>query len=135
MEGQHQLRRMDLLYPDLSYIINGILFSVYRQLGGGHKESYYQKAVATALRDKGIKFVEQYYVPLKYNNQIVGKYYLDFLIEDKIVLELKRGKYLVAKVIDQTNQYLKTLNLQLAIIACFTYTGVTPKRIININNH
>ena len=111
MEGQHQVRRADLLYPDLSYKINGILFDVYKQLGGGHKESYYQKAIAVALKERGIKFVEQYYVPLKFNDQVVGKYYLDFLIEDKIVLELKRGKYLVAKVIDQTSQYLKTLVL------------------------
>lgn len=124
--------RKDIIYSDLSYIINGILFEVFRQLGGGHRESYYQKAIAAALLEKNIKFTEQYYVPLKFNDHVVGKYYLDFLIEDKMILEIKRGKFVTARIIDQVNQYLKTLNLKLGLIACFTYNGVFPKRILNI---
>lgn len=130
MERKSVIRK-DIIYPDLSYTINGILFEVFRQLGGGHRESYYQKAVAAALSEKNIKFTEQYYIPLKFNDKIVGKYYLDFLIENKIVLEIKRGKFVTARIIDQTNQYLKTSNLKLGIIACFTYNGVFPKRILN----
>ncbi len=131
MEGKHTLKRADLLYPDLSYKVTGILFDVFREIGGGHEERYYQKAVAIGLKSKNIKFSEQYYVPLKFNDEIVGKYFLDFLIEDKIILELKRGKFLTARVIDQTKKYLQTLELELALIACFTYNGVFSKRIIN----
>lgn len=129
--GGHNLRRNDLLFPELSYKVNGALFEVYRELGPGHKEVYYQRAVAKALSEKNISFAEQYYVPVKYKNSVVGKYYLDFLIEDSIVLELKRGQMIPQSMIQQTVEYLDTLNLQLAIIGCFTYSGVIPKRIIN----
>jgi GxxExxY protein len=120
------------LYTELSYKIRGCLFDVHNALGGGHKEKYYQKAVAEALRSKNISFVEQYYVPVKFQNIIVGKYYLDFLVENKIVLELKRGRYTSVGVINQTKQYLNALDLKLAIIACFATDAVITKRILNL---
>jgi len=70
-------------------------------------------------------------VPLKFNDKIVGKYYLDFLIEDKIVLELKRGNIVAVNNIDQVKGYLTALNLKLAIIASFTFNGVKINRILN----
>ena len=125
------VRREDLLYPDLSYDINGALFEVFRQLGGGHDEKYFQKATADSLRNRQIQFVEQYYVPIKFNDGTIGRYYLDFLVEGKIVLELKRGKFVPAKIIDQVTKYLDVLDLELALVACFTHEGVSIKRIIN----
>ena len=70
-------------------------------------------------------------MPLKFNDKIVGKYYLDFLIEDKIVLELKRGNIVAVNNIDQVKGYLTALNLKLAIIASFTFNGVKINRILN----
>ncbi len=128
---QHVLRRNDLLYPELSYKINGVLFEVFRQLGGGHREKYYQEAMKLALSKAGIKFKEQVYAPLKFDEKIVGKYYLDFLIEDKIILELKRGKIIAINNVKQVKQYLTVLNLKLALIASFTYEGVKINRILN----
>ena len=125
------MRKNDLLYPELSFRINGVLFEVYRQMGGGHHEKYYQKAVVLGLLKEKIKFREQVYVPLKFNDKIVGKYFLDFLIEDKIILELKRGKMIPILNLKQTKQYLSTLNLKLGIVASFTQEGVVIKRIIN----
>ncbi|OGH71842.1 MAG: hypothetical protein A2921_00870 [Candidatus Magasanikbacteria bacterium RIFCSPLOWO2_01_FULL_43_20b] len=128
---EYVVRRKDLLYPELSFKINGVLIEVFKQLGGGHRESYYQKGVAAGLTKEALKFEEQYYVPLKCFDSMVGKYYLDFLIDDKIVLELKRGQFVSAQVIAQTKQYLVALNLKLAIVACFTHSGVVIKRVIN----
>ena len=126
------LQKQDLLYPELSYIVTGILFDVYNELGPGHQEKYYQKAVAVGLKNKKILYEEQYYVPMKYAGQTVGKYFLDFLIEGKIVLELKRGLYIPQKVIFQTKQYLTTLQLQLGMVAIFTGNGVVVKRVLNL---
>jgi GxxExxY protein len=120
-----------LIYPELSYKINGIIFEVHNELGGSHLEKYYQKAIAIKLKKYNIQFVEQYYIPLMVENQIIGKYFLDFLIEDKIVLELKRGRYIPRNVYYQTNKYLQTLNLHLAIVACFATDVAVIKRIIN----
>lgn len=134
MQGgkQYTIYKKGLLYPELSFTINGTLFDVSNQLGGGHKESYFQKAVAIGLTNAGMSFQEQVYVPLKFNGHIIGKYFLDFLIEKTIILELKRSRFIPAIIINQTKEYLTALNLQLAIIACFTHNGVIIKRIVNI---
>ena len=128
----YNVQKNDLLYPDLSFRITGVLFEVFKQIGGGHLEKVYQKAVAHGLQKQGIKFSEQVYTPLRFEDKIIGRYYLDFLIEDKIVLELKRGQFVSAQVIHQTRQYLESLKLQLALASCFTYSGVYVKRIVNI---
>lgn len=125
------VKKADFILPDLSYKINGILFEVYKELGAGHRESVFQKATAAGLTDAGLHFKEQVYVPLTFKGQKVGKYFLDFLIEDVIVLELKQGLFIPANVIRQTKQYLVALNLKLGIVACFTHNGVILKRIIN----
>ncbi len=131
---EYVVRRSDLLFPELSFKVNGALFEVFRQIGGGHQEKYYQKATALSLTKVGLRFQEQVYVPLQFDGEKVGSYFLDFLIEEKIILELKRGKFVPAKVIDQTKQYLETLHLQLALIACFTSQGVVVKRIVHTNS-
>ena len=132
MEGKYKINKPDLVYPELSFAINGVLFEVFKEIGGGHLEKYYQKAVAIELKNKNIKFTEQHYVPVEYQGENIGKYYLDFLIEDKIVLELKRGIFVPANLIQQTKKYLSALNLKLALIACFTNKGVVIKRILNL---
>ncbi len=129
--SKYVVRSESLLYSELSFKVNGILFDVFKQLGGGHLEKYYQKAVRIGLEYNDISFEEQYYAPLKYKEEVVGKYFLDFLIEDKIVLELKRDQFIPANIIHQTKQYLVTLDLELAILGCFTHKGVIIKRIIN----
>lgn len=131
LKRTYQLRRNDLLYPELCFKINGILFKVFKTLGGGHRESYYQKAIKIGLEKENIKFKEQYYVPVVFEGKTIGKYFLDFLIEDKIILEVKRGQFVMADSIKQTKEYLIALKLSLALIANFTYSGVYIKRIIN----
>ncbi len=80
----------ELLYPELSYQITGILFSVHnRFLEEGYQEKHVQRAVAIALTDNRIKFREQIMVPLLFKGKRVGCYFINFAIEDKIVLELK----------------------------------------------
>ncbi len=129
--GKHTLRRNDLLYPNLSYTINGVLFDVHNAIGGAVPEKYIQKAVAAGFKKKGLLFQEQYYVPLAFDGEHIGKYYLDFLIEDCIVLELKRGKYIPRAVFSQTMGYLDVLDLKLAIVAGFAYDAVVIKRVVN----
>jgi len=131
MGGVYTLQRTDLLYPELSFRINGVLFEVARQLGGGHRETYYQRAVAIGLKNEKLTFQEQVFVPLTFQGIQVGKYFLDFLVEDSIVIELKRNLFVSRKIIDQTIQYLQAMNLSLGIIACFTHRGVIIKRVIN----
>ena len=64
----------------------------------------------------------------------MGNYFLDFLIEDKIILEIKKREYFSKQDINQLFEYLQTTGLKLGIIAHFTRIGVKFKRIVNLNN-
>jgi len=121
-----------LIYSDLSYKILGTLFEAWNDIGFGHKESFYQKAVAINLENASLKFEEQLPVNIKYKGKKIGIYYFDYLIEDKIVLELKVRNYFSKKDIKQLYSYLKARDLKLGIIAHFTRAGVKFKRIVNI---
>ena len=132
--GPYLIKRPDLVHPELYFTITGILFEVFKELGAGYKENYYQKATAITLRKHALQFKEQVAVPLQFKGERIGINFLDFLIEEKIVLELKKGDYFSHQTINQVNQYLRATNLKLGIIAAFTSKGVKTKRIVNINS-
>jgi len=73
--------REDLVYKDECYKIVGILYKVFKELGGDLLEKHYQRAVAVALELAGIKFVEQFPVKMYYEGKFIGMYFADFLIE------------------------------------------------------
>ena len=127
-----KLRRDDLIYPDLCYKILGVLFDVWTNVGAGHKEKIYQRAVSVALQGAGFVIKEQCPAKLVYKNSPIGVYYFDFLIDNKIVLEIKVRNYFSKKDIEQLASYLRASRLKLGILAHFTANGVKYKRIVNV---
>jgi len=127
------LKRKDLLYPELSYRIIGIAFDVYNELGAGYNEKYYEKALAEGFLKNELRFGEQLACPISYNGKIIGKRFLDFLVEDKIIVEIKKGSRFSKSHIDQVLEYLKINNLKLAILINFANNGVIFKRIVNFS--
>jgi len=125
-------KKINLEYKELSYELVGILFEVYNELGYGYKEIYYQKAIKQFLEEKHIPCKEQAPFKLSFHGKIIGRFYLDFLIDGKIVLEIKKGNYFSKRNIEQINEYLKATGMRLAILANFTLNGVKFKRIVNI---
>ena len=120
------------MYSDLSYKVIGVLFEVWNNVGVGHKEKFYQKAVARELEISKTNFKEQLPAKIEYKGKFLGLYYFDFLIEDKMILEIKVRNFFSKKDIEQLYSYLKSKNLKLGMIAHFTRTGVKFKRVLNI---
>jgi GxxExxY protein len=125
-------KKEKIIYEDLTYKINGILFKVFNELGPGLKEKHYQNALFEAFKENSLKVEQQIHVPLIYNDKKIGCYYLDFLIENKIIIEIKKGDYFKRTNINQIYQYLVATELALGILANFTSSGVKIKRIVNI---
>jgi GxxExxY protein len=73
-----ELKRKDVLFPELSYEIIGCAFDVYNELGSGYNEKYYQKALSESFSKKGLKFLEQVHFPLKYQGKTIGRNFLIF---------------------------------------------------------
>ena len=120
----------ELIYPELSYKVVGVLFKVYNQLGGGYQEKYYQKAVKQELISCGLPFLEQVRSDFAYKGSFIGRYYLDFIIEHKIVLELKITPSFSKRDIMQILGYLKQSDLQLGILASLNRNNFYYKRIL-----
>ena len=126
--------RKDLIYPELSYKIIGVLFSVFNELGYGYRELYYQRALAAEFGHLGIVFREEVYCPVIFRNEIIGRQRLDFLSENKIILEIKQGDRLGRNDIMQVMGYLRSAKLQLAILARFSNKGLIFRRILNLQD-
>jgi GxxExxY protein len=126
------LKRDDLLYPQLSYQIIGCAYDVFNELGPGHPEKVYQRAMAVALRNRNIAFKEQQHHGVQFSGEKVGTGYCDFLVEEKIVVEIKKGNNFSISHMEQVFKYLKSSNLLLALVVTFGAEGVRFKRIPNI---
>ncbi len=119
------------IYKELSYRIVGLIYTVYNALGYGYREKYYERALAKEFKKVGLAYEVQKTIPLKYEGEIIGKYIIDFVVEDKIVLELKVMNSIRNKDLQQILSYLTANNLKLGILALITRNGVRYRRILN----
>lgn len=124
-------KKTELIYPDLSYNVVGALFEVYNELGESLQEKHYQKGLALALKDRNIKFREKVEVPIKFKDKKISNYFLDFLVDDKIIIELKT-KSLTKSYYDQLLSYLKTTDKRLGIVAVFGKDELRFRRVANL---
>lgn len=120
-----------LIYPKLSYKIMGILFKVHQELGPHLLEKYYQRAIEQELKNQGLKFSREVPVKISYGNKSIGRYLLDFVIENKVILEIKAQSEYSSRFFRQALAYLRQTNLPLAIIANFRKPSLEYKRVIN----
>lgn len=120
-----------IIYPGLSYKINGILFAVHNQLGRYCNEKQYCDAIESYLQEINISYKREVVLPPSFQKELKGRNRIDFLIEEKILIEVKTKRFLEKDDYYQTMRYLKALNKKLGIIVNFRDKFIRPKRIIN----
>ena len=121
----------ELLYHELTRQIIGVSYTVHNMLGFGHREKVLQRAHEIEYGKLGLKFKKEVPVSIFYDGRIIAKYYMDFVIEDKVVVELKLANEFYTKDVKQVLCYLKANNLKLGLLIIFNKEGVKVKRIIN----
>lgn len=121
-----------VIYPELSYKIMAIAFKIFNKTGFGMPEKYYQEAFAKELESEKLPYEKEKIIRLKYENQDIGKYFLDFVVDNKIVIELKVRPRFGYVHIKQALGYLKSGDYKLAIMVYFTNEGVKYKRVVNV---
>jgi GxxExxY protein len=119
-----------LLYEDISYKIRRAVFNVYNSLGSGYKESVYQKSLEQELQKQGLNFETQKRLAVSYNGKKVGDYIPDFLVENKVIVELKASKFLTKNDNQQTFYYLKGSDYKLALLVNFGAPKLQIKRLV-----
>lgn len=119
-----------LIFSDLTYKVREVLFSVKKELGSGHKEIIYQKAIEEELKRKNIEFEREKILPVYFHDKKIGTYRPDFVIENKIILELKTLAFIGNNEKRQLWHYLKNSEYQLALLANYGPNGLTIERIV-----
>jgi GxxExxY protein len=120
-----------IIYPQLSYKINGILFAVHNELGQFRNEKQYCDLIENYLIKFNLKYEREKILPPSFENEFKGRNKIDFLIEDKIILEIKIKKFLTNEDYYQVKRYLASVNKKLGILVNFRRKYITPKRVLN----
>jgi GxxExxY protein len=122
-----------LLHQEITDQILQSFYKVYNKLGYGFLEKVYENALLIELNDSGLKCESQLPVSVYYNNQRVGNYFADLIVEDLIIIELK-----AAEAIDEAHEiqlinYLKATKIEVGLLLNF---GKKPefKRKLFTNN-
>ena len=122
-----------LLYENITYEIRGACFWVWKELGSAFKESIVDKALTEELRKRGLKVEEQKRINIFYNNKKVGTYIPDKIINDCVLVEVKRKTFLTKQDTEQFWHYLKGSDYRLGLLINFGDKGLEFKRVIYDN--
>ncbi len=108
-----------LLYKELAYKVVGCLYEVYNTLGPAHKEQIYHKALALEFKAKDILFTDKRRLKVKYKDEEIGIYEPDFIIDDKIIVEIKSVLNMPTVFEKQLYYYLKGTTYKLGYLVNF----------------
>jgi GxxExxY protein len=120
-----------MLYEDLTSHILQACFEVSNELGIGFIESVYEKALLVALREKGLKAENQVPIKVIFRKIIVGDFYADILVENKILIELKAVSSLINSHKVQIINYLKASGIEVGFLVNFGNPKLEYRRFNN----
>ncbi|TSC53867.1 MAG: GTP-binding signal recognition particle [Parcubacteria group bacterium LiPW_39] len=126
----------ELLYKELSYKLQGIFIDVRKNFGPGHKEIIYRNALMEEFGINKISFEKEKNINIfsPKTGNVVGNFRVDFLIDNKIILEVKAVDLIPKNFIDQIYSYLKNSEYELGYFVNFRSPRLYVKRIIYTND-
>lgn len=122
---------MEMIFKEESYRIIGICMEVHNNLGHGFSEIVYKDALEFEFRSHEIPFEREKEYPVNYKNIILPhKFYADFVVFDKIILEVKGSSGICDEHLSQCINYLKVSGNKLALLINFGEPKLQYKRIV-----
>lgn len=126
-----QLEQKKLVFKELSFEIIAAALEVHRELGPGFTENIYEAAFCRELAMRGIMFSRQLPIEIKYKGEDIGKYQLDLLVDDRVVVELKAISQMPEQFESQLHAYLKATGKKLGILINFGRKSLEHKRLVH----
>ncbi len=120
-----------ILYPELSYKIVGILFGVHNNLDRFRNEQQYSDAIELELKKFNIPYKREYHLHKSFEGERDNRNIVDFIIDKKIVIEIKAKRALLKEDYFQIKRYLISSNYELGLLVNFRSKYLAPKRILN----
>jgi GxxExxY protein len=126
---------MDFKYQDITQKIIGASFEVHKFLGNGFQEVIYQRALAYELHQAGLTFAREIEQQIYYKNlpEPIGTRRADFVVEEKVLVELKAVIQLEDVHLAQALNYLKVYKLEVGLLINFGSKSLTFKRLVLSN--
>ena len=125
------MKKKDFIYEDSTYKIIGIAMKIHRDLGAGFLEAVYEEAMIIELKEVKIPFKNQVEIDIYYRKKKLDKKYrADFIIDEKILVEMKGISSLTEVNDAQMINYLKATKLRIGLILNFGRSSLEWKRII-----
>ncbi len=131
MKQMHTDKVNSYRYGELTKKIIGCAFEVQNNLGCGFLEKVYHKALTSEFNHKGLKVDSNKSIKIFYKEKEVGLYIPDFIIEDKVIVELKTVDFLTKTHVAQVINYLKATGYTVGLILNFNQPRLQYKRIVN----
>ncbi len=125
------IKEKNIIHPEISYKITGILFKVRKDLGCYKNEKQYCDAIEKELKKELIIYQREKILPESFEGEYKGRNKIDFLIEDKIILEIKAKPFVTKDDYYQIRRYLEGLQKELGILVNMRRYYLHPKRILN----
>ncbi|MDD4333290.1 MAG: GxxExxY protein [Patescibacteria group bacterium] len=120
-----------VIYKELSYKINGLLYKVHNDLGRYRNEKQYGDYFEELLKQVGYNYLREYKLDISFTGEKNGRNICDFIIEGKIIVELKAKIFITQEDYFQLKRYLSCSRLHLGILVNFRQHHLSIKRVIN----
>ncbi len=111
---------MEYLHSNLTNKIIEAAYQVHNGLGFGFLEKVYENALVIELRKKGLQIEQQRPLTVFYDGEVVGEFFIDILVEGKVIVEIKAAKKILDVHEIQVLNYLKASNLEVGLLLNFS---------------
>ncbi len=121
----------EIIYQDDCKILYGVFFKIQNEPATNFQEKHYQRAFEAELIKNRIPYKKEVLIDIGYQGKALGRFFLDFVINDKIIIELKTTERLTNNHLKQMLRYLQSTNLKLGLVANFRKRPLKPMRVLN----
>ena len=125
------LKNKSILYPELSYKLYNLFFKTHNELGRFRNEKQYCDYFEYLLRENKLGYVREFELLISFNGEKKRRNIVDFIIEDKIIIDFKTKTIITKEDYFQMQRYLISAGKELGIIVNFRQKSIKPKRVLN----
>ena len=121
----------EIIYKDLCYILNGLGYEIQNSLGSACSEKQYQDALEFKLKSANLKYEREKDLLFRLAEGTISGNKVDFVVENKVAVDIKAKKYITRADYKQMLRYLKAGKYKLGLLINFGTSKVTIKRVVN----
>ena len=128
------MNKKNLIHSDITDDVLKAFFHVYNALGYGFLEKVYENSMIIALRGMGHTVKQQQPIQVQFEGSVVGEYFADLLVDDRVIVELKAAEALAKEHEAQLLNYLKATNFEVGSLLNFGKKPEFKRRIFSNPN-